>query len=68
LLIIEMLRRGVLTAGSHNICYAHNADDMKHVLDAYDLALATVAEAVRGGDVEGRLGCPVIRPVFAVRR
>jgi glutamate-1-semialdehyde 2,1-aminomutase/spore coat polysaccharide biosynthesis protein SpsF len=57
----------VLSAGSHNICYAHNADDMQHVLNAYDHALATVADAVRAGDVKARLGCPVIRPVFAVR-
>jgi glutamate-1-semialdehyde 2,1-aminomutase len=67
LLMIEMLRRGVLSAASHNICYAHDADDMKQVLDAYDHALASVAEAIRAGDVEARLGCPVIRPVFAVR-
>jgi glutamate-1-semialdehyde 2,1-aminomutase len=67
LLMIELLRGGVLSAGSHNICYAHDAGDMKHVLDAYEHALATVADAVRAGDVEARLGCPVIRPVFAVR-
>jgi glutamate-1-semialdehyde 2,1-aminomutase len=67
LLMIELLRRGVLSAGSHNICYAHDADDMQHVLHAYDHALAIIAEVVRAGDVEARLGCPVIRPVFAVR-
>jgi glutamate-1-semialdehyde 2,1-aminomutase len=67
LLMIEMLRRGVLSAGSHNISYAHNAADIKHVLDAYDHALAGIAKAIAEGDVEARLGCAVIRPVFAVR-
>lgn len=65
--MIEMLRRGVLSTGSHNICYAHTLGDIQHVLNAYDHALGTVAVAVAAGDIEARLGCPVIRPVFAVR-
>ena len=65
--MIEMLRRGVLSAGSHNLCYAHNAADLAHVLEAYDHALARVAEAITEGDIESRLGCPAIQPVFAVR-
>ncbi len=67
LLMIEMLRRGVLSAGSHNICHAHGAADMAHVLDAYDHALGCVAEAIAAGDIEARLGGPAIKPVFAVR-
>ena len=67
LLMIEMLRRGVLSAGSHNLCYAHDDADLAHVLEAYDHALARVAEAIAAGDIEARLGCPAIRPVFAVR-
>jgi glutamate-1-semialdehyde 2,1-aminomutase/spore coat polysaccharide biosynthesis protein SpsF len=67
LLMIEMLRRGVLSAGSHNISYAHDAADLAQVLEAYDHALAGVAQAIAESDVEVRLGCPAIRPVFAVR-
>jgi glutamate-1-semialdehyde 2,1-aminomutase/spore coat polysaccharide biosynthesis protein SpsF len=67
LLMIELLQRGVLTAGSHNICYAHDAADTAQVLSAYDYALASVADAIASGDIDKRLGGPAIKPVFAVR-
>lgn len=67
LLLRELLRRGALTTGSHNVCLAHGADDLALVLRAYDGALAVVSEAVRSGGLEARLDCPVIRPVFSVR-
>jgi glutamate-1-semialdehyde 2,1-aminomutase len=67
LLMIELLRRGVLTAGSHNICYAHGEADAAQVLGAYDHALAAVADAIATGDIDKRLGGPAIKPVFAVR-
>jgi glutamate-1-semialdehyde 2,1-aminomutase len=67
LLMIELLRRGVLTAGSHNICFAHDETDAAHVLAAYDQALAAVADAIDAGDIEKRLGGPAIKPVFVVR-
>jgi glutamate-1-semialdehyde 2,1-aminomutase/spore coat polysaccharide biosynthesis protein SpsF len=67
LLLRELLRRGVLTTGSHNVCFAHQTDDIERVLCAYDDALAVVGEEVRKGNLEARLDCPVIRPVFAVR-
>ena len=65
--MIELLRRGVLTAGSHNICYAHDDADAVHVLAAYDHALASIADAIAVGDIDKRLGGPAIKPVFAVR-
>lgn len=67
LLMIELLRRGVLTAGSHNICHAHDDADETLVLGAYDHALAAVADAIATGDIDRRLGGPAIKPVFAVR-
>ncbi len=67
LLLIELLRRGVLTTGSHNICYAHDEADITQVLDAYDQALGCVADALSAGNLEKHLGCPPIRPVFSVR-
>jgi glutamate-1-semialdehyde 2,1-aminomutase len=67
LLLIELLSRGVLTAGSHNMCYAHDDANIAHVLGAYDHALARVADAIAAGDIARRLDCPVIQPVFAVR-
>jgi glutamate-1-semialdehyde 2,1-aminomutase len=67
LLMIEMLRRGVLSAASHNICYAHDKVDIAHTLNAYGHALASIADAISCGDIDARLRCSAIQPVFAVR-
>jgi glutamate-1-semialdehyde 2,1-aminomutase/spore coat polysaccharide biosynthesis protein SpsF len=63
----EMLAAGVLTAGAHNICYAHNDDDVERVGAAYAAAAAKIAEALSRPQLDDRLDVPVIRPVFAVR-
>jgi glutamate-1-semialdehyde 2,1-aminomutase len=67
LFIREMLRAGVLIAGSNNVCYAHGAEDVAQILAAYAATLGTIAEELDKGNVGERLGCPPIRPVFAVR-
>ena len=67
LFIKEMLKEGILITGSHNVCYALSDQDLTAVLNAYDRALARVAEELNSGDLEKRLECPVIYPVFSVR-
>lgn len=67
LFIQEMLRAGVLTLGSHNVCHAHDALDVDHVDRAYDHALSTVAAALRKGDFTEHLPRGPIVPVFKVR-
>ncbi|MBM3518541.1 MAG: aminotransferase class III-fold pyridoxal phosphate-dependent enzyme [Alphaproteobacteria bacterium] len=67
LFVREMLARGVLISGSHNVCYAHDQADLDHVAAAYDGALATLAEELATGALEERLGCPSIESVFRVR-
>jgi len=63
----EMLANGVLVASSHNICYTHTKADMDHVLKAYRATLETLKKELEKPDLEGRLGIPVVRPVFTVR-
>ena len=63
----EMTHRGVLTLGSHNICYAHDDADMTIVVAAWDHALAAVRAALDNGALEEQLTCPVIEPIFRVR-
>jgi glutamate-1-semialdehyde 2,1-aminomutase/spore coat polysaccharide biosynthesis protein SpsF len=67
LFLREMIQAGVLVNASHNVCYAHSAADIAHVLAAYDRTLPVVREALERGDLEQRLAGQVIRPVFAVR-
>lgn len=65
--MIEMLKNGVLFAGSQNVCYAHDKADIAVVEKAYDAALARVAEDLKDGKLEERLEVPPIYPVFQVR-
>ena len=66
-LISEMARRGVLTLGSHNISYAHDADDIRQVVDAYADVLPILADKLSRGALERELDAPKIVPVFKVR-
>jgi glutamate-1-semialdehyde 2,1-aminomutase len=67
LFMVEMLRHGVLVAASHNITYAHDEADRNQVLSAYDAAFSVIAKALAAGNLETKLTCPPILPVFQVR-
>lgn len=67
LLQYEMLQRGVLLLGSHNVSYAHNAADISHVLAAYDGALSCISSELATQQLEQRLPFPPIQPIFKVR-
>lgn len=60
----ELLKRGILSIGVHNVCYDHTDEDVDHTLAAYDEALQVLAEAVRAGDLPQRLEGEPITPVF----
>ncbi|MBI4629781.1 MAG: aminotransferase class III-fold pyridoxal phosphate-dependent enzyme [Candidatus Rokubacteria bacterium] len=60
----EMIKRGVLTAGGFNLCYAHSDEDVRRTLEACGDALVILARAVAGDRVEASLEGPVIQPVF----
>ena len=63
----EMLRHGVLITGSHNICYAHDDENIDTTLRAYDAALEVISEGLSTGSLEKRLSGPAIEPIFKVR-
>lgn len=65
--IQEMLLHGVLITASHNICYAHNDQDIAVTLRAYDAALSVIAEGLSAGTLNQCLSGPVIEPIFKVR-
>ena len=43
----EMLARGILTVGTHNLSFAHSEDDVEMLLTAYDEVLGIIAEQPR---------------------
>jgi len=63
----ELLARGILSAGSHNLCYAHTAADLAQLDAAQRDAFGLVREALDRGDIAQRLSGPAIQPIFKVR-
>lgn len=60
----EMIRRGVLWGGFHNVCFSHSDEDVAHVLAAYGEVLPLLKAAVDGGTVEKDLRGAPVEPVF----
>ena len=60
----ELLRRGVLWSGFHNMSLAHGESEVDELLDAYAEALAVVEAAVATETVRERLEGEPIDPVF----
>ena len=63
----EVLARGVLAYGTHNMSYAHGDAEVAALLAAYDATFAVMAEALSDGDVLARLRCEPLKPLFKVR-
>lgn len=63
----QMLRNGVLTQGSHNICYAHDNRDISKVVNAYDITLSSLEKELDMGGLESRLPGGAIEAIFRVR-
>ena len=64
----ELYREGVLSLGTHNICYAHNEDDIAHVVKAYDIVLEKFAKNRSKTALNEIMKYPEINPVFEVRK
>jgi glutamate-1-semialdehyde 2,1-aminomutase len=60
----EMIRRGILWGGIHNLCFSHRDGDIARVLEAYREALPVVAAAVESGDPAAALRGQPLEPVF----
>ena len=63
----EMLARGILTLGTHNMSYAHSDADIEKTLAAYDEVFPLLKEAVDGGRLDKMLRCAPLKPLFKVR-
>lgn len=63
----EVLARGVLAYGTHNMSYAHGEAEIAALLAAYDATFGVMAEALSDGEVLGRLRCEPLKPLFKVR-
>jgi glutamate-1-semialdehyde aminotransferase len=60
----EMIKRGILWSGFHNMSYSHTDPDVDHTLKAYREVLGLLKEAVMAGDVASRLRGKPVEAVF----
>jgi glutamate-1-semialdehyde 2,1-aminomutase len=65
LLTARMLKRGFLACGSCAVTLAHQEHHVTAYLSALDEVFAELAEAIRAGDITGRIGGPVKHTMFA---
>ena len=60
----EMIRRGVLWDGFHNICYSHSDEDIAHTLTAYREVLPILKRAVEDKDIRSYLRGEPVEPAL----
>jgi glutamate-1-semialdehyde aminotransferase len=60
----ELIRRGILWGGFHNMSFSHTDEDVAYTLSAYREALPVLHEAVRSGSVRSSLEGEPVEPVF----
>jgi glutamate-1-semialdehyde 2,1-aminomutase len=63
----EILDRGILSFGTHNINYAHSETDIDFLVGIYREVLPLIGDALKDGSLTARLKCPPLVPLFKVR-
>lgn len=63
----EILDRGFLTLGTHNMSLAHSESDVAALLGGYDEVLPILRSAFRSERIEDFLRCKPLEPLFRVR-
>ena len=51
----EMIKRGILWSGIHNICFSHTKADIDYTLKAYNEVLQLLRVAVQSGNIKNFL-------------
>ncbi len=60
----ELIKRGILWSGFHNMSYSHTDEDVTYTLKAYREVLGLLKEAVAAGDLTSRLKGKPVEAVF----
>ena len=60
----EMIKRGILWGGSHNMCFSHSDEDVDYTLSVYEDVLPILKKAVDENNVKGYLKGEPVEPVF----
>lgn len=60
----EMIKRGILWGGFHNMSFSHTDEDIEYTLKAYEQVLPILKKAVEDGNVKELLRGEPVQPVF----
>ncbi len=60
----EMMKRGILWSGFHNMSYSHTDEDIAYTLKAYREVLPILKKAVEDGNVRELIKGEPVQPVF----
>jgi glutamate-1-semialdehyde 2,1-aminomutase len=60
----EMIKRGILWAGFHNMCFSHSDEDITYTIAAYQDVMPLIKTAIESGAVEAYLKGDLLEAVF----
>ena len=63
----EIIERGVLCLGTHNMTYAHSEDDIARLIVVYDEVFPILKAAVENDGLQLYLRCEPLVPLFKLR-
>ena len=67
LFLQETLARGILTRGVHTLSYAHNEDDVQHILNVYREVFPILKRAAHQKQIKSLLLSKPLQPLFKIR-
>jgi glutamate-1-semialdehyde 2,1-aminomutase len=67
LFLQEVLARGILILGTHNMSYGHSMTDISRLLKVYDVVFPLLKEAVDQKHLPRMLRCKAMEPLFKIR-
>lgn len=60
----EMIKRGILWAGFHNMCFSHSDEDITYTLSAYRDVLPIIKQAIENQDIKSFIKGEILEAVF----
>lgn len=63
----EIIERGILSVGTHNVSYAHTEADVARLIEVYAEVLPFIGKTVDAGKLRQALRCEPLVPLFKVR-
>lgn len=63
----ELIERGILSVGTHNVSYAHTTQDIERLIAVYEEVLPFIGKTLSEGKLREALRCEPLVPLFKVR-